>query len=214
VSFDGRWGFVTSLLLAAACTSDVASPFPPGLEPLEDVTTAPPAGTASDPHPESLALEEGQDDDSNWVHATGYVHGSVKDVWDALAVADVLADRHHIDSYTASPGGESYDVSWVLHYTIKNVVTVQFDLTWREGAVSGTKDAPTAVSAVYAKTYGSSLVKLMKGSIEVKAIDASTSQLFFAQHMSATSTSADNIALWTRDLFANVVAHVHGQPLP
>jgi hypothetical protein len=171
-------------------------------------------GTADDPHPESLALEEGQDDDSNYVHATGYVHGSVKDVWDALADPDVVADRHHIDSYTSSPGGEDYDTSFVLHYTIKNVVTMQFDLTWREGVVSGSKDAPTAVSAVYAKTYGSTLVKTMNGSIEVKAIDATTSQLFFAQHMNATSTSADNIAAWTRDLFASVVAHVHGQPLP
>jgi hypothetical protein len=192
----------------------VSSPFPPGLEPLEDVTTAPPAGTMDDPYPETLALEEGQDDDTNWVHATGYVHGSVKDVWDALADPDVVADRHHISSYTSSPGTESYDVSFVLHYTIKNVVTVQFDLTWREGVVSGTKDAPSSVSVVYAKTYGSSLVSIMKGSIEVRAVDDKNTQLFFAQHMAATSTNADNIAAWTRDLFASVVAHVHGQPLP
>jgi hypothetical protein len=206
---------VASLLaFGVSCSKDTATEFPPGLEPLEDVTTAPPAATPADPHPEAITVERGQDDSTNFIHAAAYVHASVKDVWAALSDPDLIADRHHISSYTWEPAGEPYDVSFVLHYTINNIVTVRFDITFREGVVEGTKDAPTAVSVVYAKTYGSNLVSIMKGSIEVTSVDAGTSRLLFAQHMAATQTSADNIELWTRDIFANVVARVHGQPLP
>lgn len=201
-------------MLALACTSDVATDFPPGLAPLEDVGTVPPAGTPADPHPETLALDKGSDDESNWVHAAGYVHASVKDVYAALAIPDVVADRHHVNKYAVTTNVEPYDVSFRLHYTINNIVTVEFDVTFREGRVTGTAEAPTAVSIVYAKTYGSNLVNTMKGSIEVRRVDDGTSEIVFAQRMIATQTSADNIALWTNDIFASVVAQVHGKPLP
>jgi len=199
---------------ALACSSDVATDFPPGLAPIEDVGTVPPAANGADAHPEALALDKGQDDDSNWVHAAGFVHASVKDVYAALATPDVIADRHNVTSYSTTMNVEDYEVSFRLHYKIDNIVTVEFDLTFREGHVSGTADAPTAVSVVYAKTYGSNLVKMMRGSIEVTRIDDQTSELVFAQRMVATQTNQDNIEKWTRGIFASVVAKVHAQPLP
>lgn len=197
-----------------ACTSDVATEFPPGLAPIEDVGTVPPAAIATDAHPEALALDKGQDDDSNWVHAAGWVHASVKDVYAALAVPDVIADRHNVTTYSSTMNVEDYEVSFRLHYKIDNIVTVEFDVTFREGRVTGTADVPTAVSVVYAKTYGSNLVKMMRGSIEVTAVDDHTSKIVFAQRMVATQTNEDNIAKWTQGIFASVVAKVHGQPLP
>ncbi len=204
----------TFAVCAGACSSDVGTGFPPGLAPIEDVGTLPPAGTAADPHPETLALDKGQDDDSNWVHAAGYVHASVKDVYAALATPDVVADRHNVTSYGSTMTVEDYEVSFRLHYKIDNIVTVEFDLTFREGRVTGSADAPTAASVVYAKTYGSNLVKMMRGSIEVTGIDDHTSELRFAQRMVATQTNEDNIAKWTESVFASVVATVHGQSLP
>ncbi len=197
-----------------ACSSDVATEFPPGLAPIEDVGTAAPIGTAMDPHPETLALDKGLDDDSNWVHAVGYVHANVKDVYAALAMPDVVADRHNVSSYSVATNVESYDVSFRLHYKINNVITVEFEVTFREGRVTGTADAPTAVSLVYERTFGSNLVKMMRGSIEVNAVDDHTSELRFAQRMVATQTNEDNIAKWTQSIFASVLAKVHGQPLP
>jgi hypothetical protein len=197
-----------------ACASDVATEFPPGLEPIEDVGTVPPMGTSGDPHPETLALDKGQDDDSNWVHAAGYVHASVKDVYAALVTPDVIADRHNVTSYTTTMNVEDYEVSFRIHYKIDDIVTVEFDVTFREGRVTGTANAPTAVSVVYSKTFGSNLVKMMRGSIEVRAVDDHTSELRFAQRMVATQTNQDNIAKWTQGIFASVVAKVHGQPLP
>jgi hypothetical protein len=200
--------------VVVACSSDVATDFPPGLAPIEDVGTVAPTGTPTDPHPETLDLDKGLDDDSNWVHAVGYVHASVKDVYAALATPDVIADRHNVTSYTTTMNVEDYEVSFRLHYKIDNVVTVEFDVTFREGRVTGTPDAPTAVSVVYSKTYGSNLVKMMRGSIEVTTVDDHTSEIRFAQRMVATQTNEDNIAKWTQGIFASVVAKVHGQPLP
>jgi len=214
VSLFLRISVVCALSAVLACSKDVTTDFPAGLSPLEDVGTAPPPATATDPHPEAIVLEQGRDDAGDWVHAAAYVHANAKDVWTALANPDVVADRHNVTAYTSTLNVEPYDVSFQLHYRIDNVITVQFDLTFREGLVSGTKDAPTAVSVVYEKTFGSSLITMMKGSIEVTSVDENTSELIFAQRMIATQTSADNIAAWTRSIYGSVVAQVHGQPLP
>src|SRR5690242_9522129 len=149
----------------AACQGTEATRFPPGLEPLEPDDVAPPAALAGDTFPEELSLTQGTDMTSNWVHATGYVHASVAEVWAAMQDPDVVVDRRSITSYTTTLDVEPmYDTSFVTHYTINNVVTVMFDLTWREGVVSGSTSDPTQVSVVYQKTYGSTFVMMMHGS--------------------------------------------------
>src|SRR5690348_10291392 len=89
-----------ALALLPACQHQVTTSFPAGLEPLEPDSAPPPAATATDPYPETLNLQPGNDDTSNFVHATGYVHGSIEDVWAAMKDPNVVVDRHHIDSYT------------------------------------------------------------------------------------------------------------------
>jgi hypothetical protein len=203
-----------SVLALVACQHDVTTSFPPGLEPIESDTAPAPAAAGGNQYPETLDLQQGNDG-TDFVHATGYVDAPIEDVWAAMKDPNVVADRHHVDSFTVDPNVEQgYDVSFRTDYTIHNVVTVQFDLTWREGVVGGTESAPTSVSVVYEKTQGSSFVNMMKGSIELTQVNATTTELQFAQRMDAQNTDASNIAAWTNDLFASVVARVHAKPLP
>ena len=202
-------------LLLVACQSTESTRFPPGLEPLEPDNVAAPAPTGTDPYPETLALDQGMDDVSNYVHATGYVHGSVAEVWAAMQDPTVVVDRRKVSAYTATLDVEpEYDTSFVTHYTINQVVTVQFDVTWRMGVVSGSTTAPTQVSAVYQKTVGSSFIMMMHGSVELEEIAPGVTRLSYAQRMNAVSTSSMDIATWTMDMFTSIVARVHGQPLP
>jgi hypothetical protein len=197
------------------CQHDETTVFPPGLEPLGTDSVAAPAVDGGAEYPETLSLTQGSTDDYNWVMATGYVDASISDVWAAFKIPNVVVDRHNISSYTVQENVEKgYDVSFLTAYTDNNVVTVTFDLTWREGVVEGTEDDPSQVSVVYEKTFGSSFVSLMQGSIELTAVSPTVTELQFVQHMSAQNTDSQTIATWTTELFASVVAQVHGQPLP
>lgn len=202
-------------LVLAACQSQVTTPFPPGLKPLASDPVPAPEGDAGDPYPPTLDLQQGSNSDYNYVVATGYVDASIEDVWAAFKVGDVVADRHGVSSYTVTENVETgYDVSFRTSYTINNVETVTFELTWREGVVAGTEAAPTQVSVVYQKTEGSSFISLMEGSIELAAVTPAVTKLEFVQRMNAVQTSSSNIASWTNEMFESVIAHVHGQPLP
>ncbi len=208
---------------ALGCQHDEITSFPPGLKPLpaDAVPPAPPGADGGDPYPETLApLVEGQVGDLGgagyyYVEATGYVNAGIEDVWSAFKIPNVVVDRHNVSSYTVTNNVEKgYDVSFLTSYTDNNVVTVKFDLTWREGAVAGTEEAPTKVSVVYQKTAGSSFISLMQGSIELISVTPGVTELQYAQRMNAQSTDSGTIATWTNEMFNSVVAQVHGKPLP
>src|SRR6185312_13733089 len=125
--------------LVFGCQHDVQTSFPPGLSPLEDDPAPAPAATPTDPYPETIDVQAGNDGKSDYVHATGYVHASIEDVWAAMKDPAVVVDRHHVDAWSSTPNVETgYDVSFRTDYTVNNLVTVQFSLTWREGVVEGT----------------------------------------------------------------------------
>jgi hypothetical protein len=211
----GFLGFVCFAGLALGCQHDVSTPFPPGLEPLEKDTAPPPAATPSDPYPQAINIQPGTDDTSPYVHATGYIKGNISDVWSAMQDPAVVVDRHHVDSWTAAQNVETgYDVSFRTDYTVHNIVTVNFSLTWREGAVDGTKDAPSHVSIVYEKTFGSSYINMMKGSIELVKVTDGVTELQFAQRLDASQTDQNTIVMWTQGIYDSVIARLAGQPLP
>jgi hypothetical protein len=205
---------------APACQHDTTTVFSPGLEPLGTDTVAPPNADGGDAYPETLVLTQGTQGDLggsgyNYVVATGYVQAGINDVWAAFKIPNVVVDRHAINSYTVQNNVEKgYDVSFATDYTINNVITVSYTLTWREGAVAGTEGDPSQVSVVYEKTFGSSFVSIMAGSIELISVNAGVTELQFVQHMNATDTDSGTIASWTNELFASVVAQVHGKSLP
>jgi hypothetical protein len=218
-SYRSALGVLASVGVAvmslAGCQHDETTAFPPGLAPLATDSVAPPAGDGGDAYPETVTITQGSDPNYNYVVATGYVDAPIETVWAAFKIPNVVVDRENITSYTVQENVETgYDVSFLTAYTINSIVTVQYDLTWREGVVAGTEDDPTQVSVVYEKTYGSSFVSLMQGSIELVSVSPNVTELQFVQYMSAQDTGSGNIASWTSELFASVVAQVHGQPLP
>jgi hypothetical protein len=197
------------------CQHDTTTVFPPGLEPVATDSVAPPNADGGDSYPETLSLVQGSTSDYNYVFATGYVDASIEDVWAAFKMPNVVVDRHAITSYTVTPNVETgYDVSFLTAYTIDSIVTVSYDLTWREGVVAGTEADPSQVSVVYQKTSGSSFVSLMDGSIQLNSVSATVTELQFAQRMNAMDTDSSNIASWTNEIFSSVVAQVHGKSLP
>jgi hypothetical protein len=201
-----------AILALPACFGNEATNFPPGIRTLEANTISDPAGTPGDPFPEALSLQAGSTSTWDLVHARGFVHAPLGVVWSAFQDPDVVVDRRNITSYTATKNVESgYDVSFQTHYVIKRIITLEFDLTWRQSAIS---HPPMEVAIAYQKTEGSTLVDLMEGAIILSTRTSTLTELSIVQHLKATATSPADIESWTRDMFASVVARAHGEPLP
>jgi hypothetical protein len=191
---------------ATGCQDNVATAFPPGLDPLEMVDkAAPPAPENGDPYPEKLSMVSGHTDPYDWVHARAYVHASPAMTWSAIHNVNVSIDPK-ISKATYDLGIEpQYEFSYVIHYEEDDVLTVHFDVTWRHGMAQGTDEAPMLTASRFQKTWGSTFINLLEGSVVVKRVDDNTAELQFIEHLDATAAGADTIEEWYRNYYANIL---------
>jgi hypothetical protein len=193
----------TVLLLAACGGREV--PFPDGLEPLETNTAVFPEDEA-----EILAFECGAAGDWDFCHARGFVHADVADTWDALKEPDVGVDRRRVEEWTVEHDVEDgYDVSYRVHTRVEDLVTVEYDLTWRQGAVD---DDIAAIR--WQKTEGSSLVEVLEGSVVLEQ-QGDVTAVEIVQHLGTPAANdVENMQAYLEDLHRSVVAWTRGDELP
>ena len=205
-------------LAAAGCFSDVATPFPPGLEPLEDNLAPPPEPTAEERFPETLVMERRLAPylpRTPAVHARGYVRAPVARVWAALREPDVGADRRTFSEWSTTYDVEpEYDYSYVIHSVIDNVIIVEYDVTWRHGVVEGTLETPRLVSARWQKTAGSSAIDDLQGSILLREVEPGVTEIAIIEYLRAIASGHENIESFLRDMFSELVILAHGGTLP
>ncbi len=203
------------IALSSGCFGNEETIFPPGLEPLEDTTAPLPDGTPTDPYPEMLNLVTGETPEYHFAHAHGYVAAPLETVYEALSTPDVCTDFRQTSRHTVDLDVEpEYDRSFVIHYEVDQFITIGFDVTWRHGIVEGPNDRPDITAHTFQKTYGTTFISLMRGSIVARRVDDTTTELELVEHINAASGGSDNIAQFLRDYYANVVAISHGLPLP
>jgi hypothetical protein len=209
-----------SAALLAGCFDNVQTPFPPGLEPLEAENEAPaPTPVDGDPYPEQLSWVRSFAPDTTErtpsVHARAYVHAPVAAVWEALRNPDVDADRRVFSSWSVVPREEiEYDYSYDLHAVIVNVITVEYDVTWHHGVVLGTLDEPELVAIRYQKTFGSNAIQDLRGSIVLREVTSDVTELQIIEYLRAVGATHANIESFLHDMYEEVLALSHGEPLP
>jgi hypothetical protein len=194
------------LVVAAGCQSNVKTPFPPGLEPLED-------------NPVVLsAVEEGlvtKSTDSPYVkvYGRGYVKAPPATVWAAAKSPAPNLAVCSTDQQTVTENNDpAYEYSFLVHYTVNNILTVEWDDQWRFGTVV---DAPFLAMMKHQKTQGSDLISLSEGTIEVDATDdPEVTELSFVEHLDATSASASDVLASVKHNYDSLVAVSHGNPVP
>lgn len=215
-----RTAFITVLsgLCASGCFSEIATPFPPGLEPLEENVAPAPEPVDGDPYPETLVMVRRlapYTPRTHAVHARGFVRAPVADVWAALRDPDVGADRRTFSDWSATQVVEpEYDFSYVIHSVITNVIVVEYDVTWRHGVVEGTLERPRLVSARYQKTAGSSAIEDLQGSILLREVEPGVTEVAIIEYLRAIASGHENIESFLRDMFAELVILSHGGTLP
>jgi hypothetical protein len=171
-----------ALLSAAGCGHNRPDDFPlsVGFQPLEPISAAalPPPAAGNVLHPQGLGDIVAPSGNGHYTsHAIGYLHAPLDKVY--LALRDPAASYIHNDGggtrLDVPPmlGVESeFPVSFRIRYSNNTIIgDVKFDLTYRAGPLEGTDAAPTKVGQRYQKTWGTTHIRTMSGSLVATPVD-------------------------------------------
>jgi hypothetical protein len=199
------------LLLAcgglAACQDNIKTPFPAGLEPLEDNRVAPePDG----PFDEQLRIESSNTDMIR-VYARGFVQVPFDDMWTVAKMPEPNISTCATSDHMVTPDNEAqYEASFLIHYIVNDFVTVEWDDQWRGGQIS-----PELAILKHQKTQGSDFIKLSEGTIELLTTsDPSVTELAFVEHLDAVQASTSDVVQGVQHNYDALVATAHGNPIP
>jgi hypothetical protein len=167
------------------------------------------------PHPERVESVAGTEPDHDWAHGRGYVHASVADVFAAASTPDACVDRREVDRYSFETDVEpGYDVSFRTHNEVDSIITVEFDNTFRFGTVEGSGRDPSLVAGVWQKTYGTTFIPLLRGSIVLSRVADEVTEVQIVYHVRAAERGAGPLEGFVRDYYGSIRALAHGEPLP
>lgn len=205
-----RPALLASLALSTvACFGDEKTEFPAGLEPLEENRAEPPA-SQDEPYPEILSVARGNGD-FDWVHARAFVHAPLASTWEALRDIEVCVDDGRVDDWSVTwDVEEGYDYSYRIHNVAEDIITVEFDITWRHGAVEGSVDDPELVAIRYQKTNGTEFIDILRGSIVLRPVEDEVTELDMVEHLDGAAAGTPEIEAYFADLLADTLAFVHG----
>ena len=207
-----RW--LWPLVVLAACQDNIATPFPPGLEPIEDDPVPVQQGGARD---ETL-VTQAMDDGNGVIHVygRGYVLAAPDKVWLASKTPTVMIAVCSTDAQTVTANDEpSYEFSFVVHYVVHNFVTVEWDDQWRYGTVVGTPEAPELGMIKHQKTAGSDFLTLSEGTVQVSATDdPEVTELAFVELLQAAGGGDSDVIKGVQHNYDAMVAAAHGNAIP
>lgn len=201
-----------AIAVAMGCQSDISTPFPPGLEPLEENLVPRQDGG---PYTEELRLTS-RESPYFKVYARGHVLVSPKTLWEAAKnpEANVATCTTSSHSVTASDQPE-YEYSFLVHYVVNNILTVEWDDQWRFGTVEGVPSAPVLAMIKHQKVQGSDFITRSLGTIQLTATDdPNVSELAFVEHLEAIGGSVNDVAKGVRRNYDALVKVAHNQPIP
>ena len=122
------------LVLVAACQEDISTPFPPGLEPFED--DAEPL-TLDDTPAEELRSRT-TDDGMIRVYGRGFIFAQPATVYaaahDPYVMIAVCATTSQGIAFNNDP---EYELSYLIHYYVDDIVDVEWEDQWRAGVITG-----------------------------------------------------------------------------
>ena len=195
------------LVLVAACQDDIATPFPAGLEPLEDNAVA---AEPSGPFDETLRIKSTNSDIIR-IYARGFVDVPLANLWAVAKSSMPNVSTCQTDEQIVTEADEpQYEYSFLVHYIVHDILTVEWDDQWRFGLVT---DDLGMIR--HQKTQGSDFVRLSEGTIQVLATsDPGVSELAFVEHLDATSATAADVVQGVQHNYDALLAVAHGAPLP
>ncbi|HEU0031134.1 MAG TPA: hypothetical protein VFQ53_10915 [Kofleriaceae bacterium] len=203
--------FVVVAVLAG-CQDDISTPFPAGLEPFDDDAKT---LDLADTRDEMLHART-TDSDMIRVYGRGFVLAAPAVVYGVAHDPAVMIATCSTTSQTVTPDNDpAYELSFVVHYFVDNIVNVEWDDQWRGAVVDGTLDAPALAMIKHQKIQGSDFITTSEGTIEVLATDdPAITELRFVEHLDAVGGTPDDVVGGMQHNFDALVAVSHGGAIP
>lgn len=167
---------LAAVVLATAGCGSETTPLEAGLEPLgtvEDVAWPAPLGQAC---PESIQINQPFPvfavPSYSEGHARACLRGTLAQVWAAMQIPqgvqlNFYPERNETDCEARLDVETGYPVSFLTKEIPHGVIerNYTFEITWRIGVVEGTEANPLQVNVKYGKTYGTTEVPWIKGTV-------------------------------------------------
>ncbi len=212
MTWGWRCALVCGSIVAVACQDNVATHFPPGLEPLEEnAAPVPPRGPSS----EELMLVS-SDGEHKWVHGRGFIQAPPALVWAASKDPEHMVADCETSSHAATVGVEpGYEFGFQMHYEVDDILNVAWDELWRYGTIEGVIEAPEFAIIRYQKVYGSDFISNLEGSAIFLSTDvAGRTELELIEHLTALGGNVDHMKRSMQHRFDTLLAVVHGRDIP
>lgn len=206
------------------CFGNQTDAFPADLAPLEMNAAEAPQPKDGDMYPEKISLFDVAGPDFHIVHGRGYVKAPMADVYDALRTPEAAADRRKVDTWEVVtdpveaeecadlPAGIKH--CFRIDNVVEDLITVKFHVTWRFGDVKDEDGEVVGHLGRWQKTWGSEVIELLEGSVEIKAVEEGVTEVALIEHLDAFAGSRDNAISFVKDYYANILALSHNEPVP
>jgi hypothetical protein len=197
----------SSVASLGGCQDDIETPFPAGLEPLEDNKLA---ANPDGPFVEELRVMSSNTDMIR-VYARGFVLAPIDQVWEASKNPEANVAKCSTTTQTITPDNETqYESSFLVHYVVNDILTVEWDDQWRYGRIT-----PELGMIKHQKVQGSDFISLSEGTIQVLATsDPGVTELSFVEHLEAIQATASDVVEGVQHNYDALVAVAHGNPIP
>lgn len=201
----------------ASCQHDVTTLFPAGLEPFDDDAMA---GAIDAPVAEALVMTD-TDATVVSVYGHGYVFAPVADVWMAAQDPQALIALCSTNDQAITQQDETgYQLDFLVHYTVNNILTVEWDDQWRGDVIAvgigsaqmdGSDGVATRAMIKHQKTAGSSFITLSEGTTQLLAnADDTMTELQLVEHLEAAEQPVDQVRTGMQREFDSLLAIAHG----
>jgi hypothetical protein len=198
-----RWFVVLWLV---GCQDSIATPFPPGLEPFDDDDQV----DELDASPAEELRTAARDTDMIRIYGRGFVFAPPATVYAAAHDPLVMIATCSTTSQRVTLGNEpEYELSYLVHYFVDDILDVEWDDQWRGGTVPGT------AIVKHQKVQGSDFIAVSEGTIAiVDTADPGITELRFVEHLDAVSATPGQVIAGMQHNYDALVAVSHGAPIP
>lgn len=220
-----RFTFLLLPLGLAGCFDNISTEFPAELLPLEENEAEFPEGTEEDPFPEKLSLFDDLGSGFHRVHARGYIHASVDDVYTAMRLPEVTVDEAKVDKWKLVNGSDGVPeceelpapikYCYLLENEVDSIISVEFHVVWRFGTVPPQEDGDvTRRRGRWKKVWGSEVIELLDGSIDVYPVEGEdkVTAVEIIEHLDAFQNSRGNAIDFVNDYFDGIVDAANPEP--
>ena len=197
---------IAVLCALVGCQDSITTPFPPGLEPFDDD----PAVDDLDATPAEELRVASKDTDMIRVYGRGFVFASPASVFAAAQDPAVMIATCSTTSQRVTLATEpEYELSYLVHYFVDDILDVEWDDLWRGGTVPG------VAMIKHQKVEGSDFITVSEGTIAiVDTADPDVTELRFVEHLDAVMATPGDVIAGMQHNYDALRAVSHGDAIP